>query len=106
MAFFANGTIQHAHQAGGSLVGTGYGDILMGGAGDDVITSNGGDDRIFGGDGVDHVELAGFMEEYRFFTSGKGLRAESQYGSVTIQGAETISFTKMPGVILGFENFF
>ena len=106
MAFFANGTIQHAHKAGGSLVGTGYGDILMGGAGDDVITSNGGDDRIFGGDGVDHVELAGFMEEYRFFTSGKGLRAESQYGSVTIQGAETLSFTKMPGVILGFENFF
>jgi hypothetical protein len=46
------------------------------------------------------------MEEYRFFTSGKGLRAESQYGSVTIQGAETLSFTKMPGVILGFENFF
>lgn len=46
------------------------------------------------------------MEEYRFFRDGQTLRAESQYGTVQISSVETMSFSKMPGVNVGFADFF
>ena len=88
------------------LDGSVYADILLGGAGDDTLVSHGGSDIVDGGEGIDHVELQGFMEEYRFFRDGQTLRAESQYGTVQISAVETMSFSKMPGVNVGFADFF
>ncbi|MCH2249375.1 MAG: calcium-binding protein [Cognatishimia sp.] len=103
---FANGVQLSAAPEGEMLDGSVYADILLGGAGDDTLISHGGSDIVDGGEGVDHVELQGFMEEYRFFRDGQTLRAESQYGTVQISAVETMSFSKMPGVNVGFADFF
>ncbi|WP_370227193.1 hypothetical protein [Cognatishimia sp.] len=103
---FANGVQLSAAPEGETLDGSVYADVLMGGAGDDTLMSYGGDDIVNGGEGVDHVELMGFMEEYRFFREGATLRAESQYGTQRISAVETMSFSKMPGVNVGFADFF
>ena len=103
---FANGVQLAAAPEGQLLDGSVFADILLGGEGDDTLFSHGGNDIVNGGGGVDHVELLGFMEEYRFFRDGSKLRAESQYGTVQISAVETMSFSKMPGVNVGFADFF
>lgn len=103
---FANGSILTAAAGGETLTGTPLGDILLGGTGNDTLIASSGHDFLHGGEGVDHAELPGFMEEYKFYRAENHLRAESPYGVFCMAGIETMSFAKMPGVNIAFPEFF
>ncbi len=103
---FAQGLRLTAGDAGETIQGTAYDDILLGGAGDDELIAGGAQDYLHGGEGVDHAVLPGFMEEYRFFREGKRLHAASSHGDFRLFSIETLAFAKAPDLIVSVSDFF
>lgn len=84
---------------GDRLIGGGSADILQGGLGDDTLTGGAGDDIDGGGD-IDQFELAG--EDGRFIVDlGAGTFSASAGAAGTIQNVENINGTTFNDILTG-----
>ena len=54
-AIDAGGVVRHAPAAGGNALGTGWDDLIVGGAGNDTLSGSGGDDVLMDGAGQDRM---------------------------------------------------
>ena len=82
--------------AGGSIVGNDFANVLTGNEGDNHLEGRGGDDQLDGGLGTDTAVFRGIRSDYEIRKEGAVLHitdsTEERDGSDTLRGFEVLRF--------------
>lgn len=94
---FDDGVFLPGDDSNQELIGTKWGDILMGRGGDDRVIASGGPDVIHGGPGMDVAVLPGRSDDYALSLWGDTWLANGPDGEVALREIEVLEFEAEPG---------